>query len=95
MDKQSVVADSHDNGNPGRQAVAGRNEIPAETLLALKLGDHGAFDKVYKSYYKPLKDFLVVLTRSDNDAHDIAQRVFMEMWEKRDRIDPAKNKKGL
>lgn len=36
-----------------------------------------------------------MLTRSENDAHDIAQRVFVELWEKRDRIDPQKNVKGF
>ena len=63
-------------------------------LKALRDGDHQAFQVVYLHYATPIKDFLTVLTRSEEDAREITQDVFANIWEKRDQIDPEKSIKG-
>lgn len=68
--------------------------IPVMTLTALRMGDHEAYKKVYLHYIDPVVEFLKMLTKSDGDAEEIAQEVFVSLWEKRSKIDPKKNIRG-
>ena len=58
------------------------------------MGDDSAFREVYLHYFDAVADFLEVLTKSQADAEEITQDVFVALWEKRDRIDPSKNIRG-
>ena len=68
--------------------------ITSDVLLALKEGDHEAFREVYIHFKSPIKFFLRMLTRSDFEAEEITQEVFITLWEKHRNIDPGKNIKG-
>lgn len=70
------------------------DEITVITLTALRRGDHEAYKNVYLHYIDPVIEFLKMLTKSDCDAEEIAQDVFVSLWEKRDKIDPQKNIRG-
>lgn len=70
-------------------------EITESILNALRNSDYAAFDKIYIAYYKPLKDFLGLLTKSEDDAEDITQQVFITLWEKREHINPKKSIRGF
>lgn len=70
------------------------HEIPVETLEALRDGSHAAYDEVYRSYHGPIMTFLNILVNSD-EAEEIAQKVFIALWEKRHTIDPQKNIRGF
>jgi RNA polymerase sigma-70 factor (ECF subfamily) len=63
-------------------------------LEALRNGDHEVFQEVYLHYASPVKDFLAILTRSEEQAQELTQDIFVAVWEKRERIDPAKSFKG-
>lgn len=77
-----------------RSSGSGFGNITAEVLTALRDGDHDAFRKVYLHYVTPIKDFLTILTRSEEEAEEITQDVFVNVWEKREKIDPRKSIKG-
>lgn len=62
-----------------------------DDLEALRKGDHRAYDKIYLRWRKPLFGFLYALMRSKDDAEDITQDVFINIWENRQKIDPSKN----
>ena len=79
----------------GPSAPAGIPGIPVETLEALRQGDHTAYREVYLHYITPITRFLKLLTASEHDAEEIAQEVFINVWEKRERIDPAGNIKSF
>ena len=63
-------------------------------LEALREGDHDAFREVYLHYATPIRDFLALLTRSTDQAEEITQEVFVQVWEKRERINPSRSIKG-
>lgn len=69
--------------------------ISPKTIAALRQGSHDAYDEIFLAYYAPLKKFLAYLTRSEEDAEDLTQQVFMQLWEKRETIDPSNNLRGF
>ena len=69
-------------------------DVSPEILHALRNGDHRAFQEIYLHYATPIKEFLTVLTRSEEDAREITQEIFVAIWEKHDQIDPQKSIKG-
>ena len=68
--------------------------IAVDRLEALRGGDHQAFQQVYLHYAGSIRKFLQVLVRSEEEAREITQEVFVALWEKRERIDPRKNIKS-
>lgn len=67
------------------------SSITADVLLALKEGDTKAFEQVYIHFYRPIYSFLLKLTGSEEDAGELTQVVFVNVWEKRCLIDPSRN----
>lgn len=72
-----------------------QKEITPDILRALRDGDHDAYDVVYLHYSTPIKRFLSVLLRSEEDAKELTQNVFLKLWEKREIIDPTKSIKSF
>ena len=70
------------------------NDVSKKTLEAMRSGDHDAYREIYIHYIDSVTDFLKMLTKSPEDAEEIAQDVFVSLWEKRDKIDPSKNIRG-
>ncbi|MDR0954681.1 MAG: RNA polymerase sigma-70 factor [Rikenellaceae bacterium] len=87
---------SLDNSNrlPSRFS-SDKMEIPSQTLSALRDGDYQAYDTIFKAYHTPIRHFLERMIHSEVDAQDITQEVFVNLWAKRERIDPEKNIKGF
>lgn len=69
--------------------------ITAKLLGALRDGDHEAYNVVYRHYRDLIVNFLFKLLRSREDAEEIAQNVFMALWERRAELDPQKNIRTL
>jgi RNA polymerase sigma-70 factor (ECF subfamily) len=77
------------------QPATGRKEISSETLSALRAGDYSAYDAVFKAYHTPIRLFLERMIHDGASAQDLTQEVFVNLWVKRDMIDPEKNIKGF
>lgn len=60
-------------------------------LKALQEGDEKAFEKIYVAYYKRTLYFLAGLVKSEEDAKELAQEVFIKLWTNREAIDIAKS----
>ena len=58
-------------------------------IKKVKEGDVLAFEELFNRYYKKLKLFTYQFTKSEFVAEEIAQEVFINIWIKRDKIDPA------
>lgn len=69
--------------------------ITAKLLGELRDGDHEAYNVVYRHYRDSIVNFLFKLLRSREDAEEIAQNVFMALWERRAELDPQKNIRTL
>lgn len=61
------------------------------TIEALQHGDHQAFEKVFLGYFDKVKYFLNGLLRSEADAEELAQDIFVNLWQNREAIDPQKS----
>lgn len=62
-----------------------------ETVKALQHGDHKAFEDIFLTYFDKVKYFLNGLLRSESDAEELAQDIFVNLWVNRQIIDPQKS----
>lgn len=59
---------------------------PAHTTL-----DKALFEQLFKAHFAPLCNYAVQYVQDADSAKDIAQKVFINLWESRDSIDPQKS----
>lgn len=59
----------------------------SELLSLLKEGDMLAFDALYEKYCKRIFAFVVRYVKSETDAEEIVQEVFLKIWENKNKID--------
>ena len=62
-----------------------------DLLMALRQGDERAFEKIYQLYSLRLFGKLMNLVKSEAQAKDILQEVFLKLWEHRQSIDLEKS----
>lgn len=60
------------------------------TIEALQYGDHKAFEEVFLTCFDKVKYLLAGLLRSESDAEELAQDIFVKLWINRQSIDPSK-----
>ncbi|MDD3037678.1 RNA polymerase sigma-70 factor [Bacteroides sp.] len=62
-----------------------------ETVKALQQGDHKAFEDIFITYFDKVKYFLKGILRSESDAEELAQDIFVNLWINRKTVDPQKS----
>ena len=69
------------------------NEAPSERdlVLALQRGDEGAFETIYGLYSQRLFGRLLKLVKTEAQAQEILQDVFIKLWQHRHSLDPEKS----
>lgn len=65
-----------------------------ELAEKIKKGDTSAFKIFFESHYKPLLAYITIYARSKNRAEDVVQFAFIQLWEKRDKINRKKSLKS-
>jgi RNA polymerase sigma-70 factor (family 1) len=70
------------------------NLTEIQLLVALKLGDRIAFEKIYQNYSPRIFLNVLKMVKSVDDAQEILQDVFIKVWEKRELIDPEQSFKS-
>lgn len=62
-------------------------------LLALKIinGDEQAFELLFRNYYLRLCSFCNKFIQDNEEAREIAEEVFLKIWENRKDIDPEES----
>jgi RNA polymerase sigma-70 factor, Bacteroides expansion family 1 len=65
--------------------------IGKEILISLKAGNAKAFEEVFKCWYEPLVHFTNEYLSDFESSRNIAQNIFLKLWEKRELIDPDSN----
>lgn len=60
-------------------------------LEALREGNHNAYDNIYLQWRAPIFNLLRKLTMSSDEAEDITQDVFVNLWENRLKVDTTKH----
>jgi len=69
-------------------------DVSNKTLRRLSQGDHSAFETVFVSYHSSVKRYINAVIRNNEESAEIAQNVFIRIWENHAEIDPEKNIKG-
>lgn len=60
------------------------------TIAALQQGNHKAFEEVFTAYFDKVKHLLLGILRSESEAEELAQDIFVKLWMNRESIDPNK-----
>jgi len=58
-----------------------------EVQEAIKEGDEKAFELVFITYFNKVKYFIVGLIKSEEDAEELAQDIFVKLWLNRESVD--------
>ena len=66
-----------------------------QTLNRFRQGDSEAFASLYQSHWQQVFRFSRLYLRSDDDAEDVVQEVFIRLWQIHERIHPDDNFSGL
>ena len=62
-------------------------ELPVEQLiLTLKAGDLTAFEMLFRTYYQPLCNYAFTFVQDRDEAEEIVQSTFLNIWEKRENL---------
>ena len=56
-------------------------------LSALSHGDEKTFDFIFEQFYPKIKFFVTRLTGNEEEAENITQDIFMQLWIKRERLE--------
>ncbi len=64
-------------------------------LRRLAQGDRAAFDAIFYDNYDIVYSAALVMTKSPDIASDIAQDVFLSLWEHRQKIEAVENLQGF
>ena len=68
--------------------------ITTELLNAFRSGDMDAYKTLYLTYKTSIQDFIATLVRSEEDAEDITQEIFVNIWKNKELLDASKGIKG-
>ncbi len=71
-----------------------QKKLNSDLAIALKGGNEGAFELLFRSEYSNLKIFVSRYITDDDVAEDIVQECFMRLWVNRKRINPKLNLKS-
>lgn len=65
-----------------------------DLLSGLKSGDKKIFKEIFNTYYEPLVRFCMQRIKNQQDAEEIAQDIFVNLWSKREEISITSSLSG-
>lgn len=65
--------------------------ITVENITAFKRGEHKAFDRIFLAYFSKVKFFIRSIIGHEEDAKELAQDIFVKLWETRLNINIDKS----
>lgn len=69
-------------------------KIDRETLTDLQKGDMMAFERVLNLYEEPILNYIFRMTKQREDAEDLTQDTFVQLYKSASQIDPDNNFRG-
>jgi RNA polymerase sigma-70 factor (ECF subfamily) len=81
-------------GIPANNCNSSR-DVSFEVLEALRRGEEWAFNEVYLTFARPLRNFIAKLIQNEEDAMEINHDIFAELWTGRSKIVPEKGIRRL
>ena len=71
-----------------------QNTSEKDLILLIKKGDQKAFREIAAIYYEKLYLFMWRRTGDDQIAYDLLQDLFLNVWKRREELDPGKSFKA-
>lgn len=68
-----------------------KHPISTETLQQLQQGSHKAFETVFVSYFPLIKYFIGGYVKSEADAEELAEELFVNLWKNHSQIDATRS----
>ncbi len=68
--------------------MASKNDSDSKLIFSLSKGDVKAFNELFLRYHLQVYRFSIKILRSETDAEEIVQEVFIAVWQNRQRIKP-------
>jgi len=68
-----------------------QNKVTIETLRSLQQGNHKAFEKIFLTYFNKIKFFVNGYIKSETDAEDLTEELFVNLWINHASIDLTKS----
>lgn len=68
-----------------------KNEIDIKTLEDFRQGSHKAFETVFVAYYNKTKTFIDGYLKSESDAEELTEDLFVNLWVNHYSIDASKS----
>jgi RNA polymerase sigma-70 factor (ECF subfamily) len=65
--------------------------IDKNTIADLRDGSHEAFERVFNAWFGRVKAFIFGYVKSDADAEELAEDVFVGLWINHASLDPSKS----
>lgn len=69
----------------------GDDSIDIKTIEALRNGDHKAFETIFLTYYNKTKTLIYGYIKSECDAEELAEDLFVNLWINRQAINISKS----
>ena len=71
-------------------------EVHADKVLMIAIGnnDYISYNKLFDRYYGCLCQYVYSLLMDRNDAEDVVQELFLNLWKNRERIEIKENVSG-
>lgn len=66
----------------------------SQIVLRLKQGDQSAFAEVFNSYSESMVRYAFTLLKDQDDAEDIIQQLFVQLWTKRETLEVTSSLKS-
>ncbi len=65
--------------------------VDKNTISELRNGSHRAFELVFNAFFGRIKAFIHGYVKSEADAEELAEEVFVGLWTGRERLDPERS----
>lgn len=92
MNEKQKKGDSATDDTPCKLTYSDAARTNPDALItAIRDGNEEAFASFYAGYADSLVHFLAKILRSEEDAKDVAQETFVQLWEGRDNLNPLRN----
>lgn len=72
------------------EKTSANTTMEKEKIEALRNGNHKAFEELFIAYFKRVKLFICGIIKSEADAEELAQDVFVKLWTNREAINIEK-----
>jgi RNA polymerase sigma-70 factor (ECF subfamily) len=67
------------------------NVVDRHTIGTLRRGSHEAFEQVFAVWFGRVKAFIFSYIKSAADAEELAEQIFVNLWERRAALDPSRS----